>query len=336
MAPYGPQPHRQRGRSRLRIALVVGVPVIVVFVIAAIVINASSSEKKAGTAADVVKGYLQALARGDAQAALGFGVDEPSTKQFLNDQTLKKQIAKWPITNIRILGSESLYGGSEYVHVAVNFGDQPSDETMSVKEHGRQGWKLKSAAIKLKLLTAGQHSEALRTLTLFGEQFDGNQGTYVFPGPMDFGNTNTNITQKAQNFPLLLSQMTGLGGNSSALSMNYDVSDAGSAAVHDAVKAAVLQCAKSAQLKPSNCPQQVREPNLVDGSAQWTAPTDFGGLRLSFFDAEHLTVLVRGDVDFQLTARSSDGAEKSGRVTDYLMATADLSKTPPVITFDSH
>ena len=106
------------------------------------------------------------------------------------------------------------------------------------------------------------------------------------------------------------------------------------AAVQDAVKGAVVQCAKSTQLKPPNCPQLVREPNLVDGTAQWTAPTDFSGLQLSFFDADRLTILVRGDVDFHLTAKSTADSEKSGRVTDYLMATADLSKSPPAITFD--
>ena len=334
MSPLGPNVHKQKRRSRLRIALFVGVPAVVISVIVAIALSVSGSGRKPGTAADAVKGYLEALARGDAQAALSFADDKPATKQFLTDQTLKKQIAKWPITNIRILSTESLYGGSEYVHVAANFGDQTSDETMSVKEYGRRGWKLKAGAIKLKFL-AGSHSEALRTLTLFGEQFDGNEGIYVFPGPVDFGNTNTNITQRAQSYPLLLSQMTGTGSASSALSMYYDISDTGRAAVQDGVKVAVVQCAKSAQLKPPNCPQVVREPNLVDGTAQWTAPTDFSGLRLSFFDAERLTILVRGDVDFHLIAKSADGGEKSGRVTDYLMATADLSKSPPGITFDA-
>jgi hypothetical protein len=333
MTPFGPHPYQQKPRRRLRVALLVGVPVVVISVLVAIVVTISGGGKKPGSAVGAVKGYLEALARGDAQAALSFAKDEPATKQFLTDQILKKQIAMWPITNIRILGTESLYGGSEYVHIAVNFGDQTSDETMSVKEYGHGEWKLKAGAIKLKFL-AGSGSEALRTLTLFGEKLDGNQGTYIFPGPVDFGNTNPNITQKAQSYPLLLNQMTGLGSASSALSMNYDISDAGRAAVQDAVKGAVVQCAKSTQLKPPNCPQLVREPNLVDGTAQWTAPTDFSGLQLSFFDADRLTILVRGDVDFHLTAKSTADSEKSGRVTDYLMATADLSKSPPAITFD--
>jgi hypothetical protein len=148
---------------------------------------------------------------------------------------------------------------------------------------------------------------------------------------VEFGNTNPNITQRAQNYPLLLNQMS----TWAVLSMNYGVSDAGIAAVKDAVKAAVAQCAKSTQLKPPNCPQLVREPDLADGTALWTAPTDFSSLQLGLFDADRVTVPVRGDLDFHLNAKTTSGAEKSGWVTDYLSATADLTKSPPTITFAS-
>ena len=316
---------------RLRIALIIGVLVVAVLaVIAAVIINGSSGGKKAQNASDAVTGYLGALARGDARAALSFGKDEPADKQFLTDQILKKQTAKWPITNIRILSTETLSKGSEYVHVAVNFGEHTSDQTMSVREYGREGWKLKSGALKVKFL-AGSHSQALSTLTLFDEQLDGNHDTYIFPGAVEFGNSNPNITQRAQDYPLLLNQMS----TWATLGMYYDVSDSGKAAATGAVKAAVAQCAKSTQLKPPNCPQLVREPDLVDGTAQWTAPTDFSALHLGLFDPDRMSVPVRGDLDFHLTAKSTSGADKSGWVKDYLSATADLTKSPPTITFAS-
>ncbi|MCV7197278.1 DUF4878 domain-containing protein [Mycobacterium angelicum] len=291
-----------------------------------VVVISQSDGNKPRTAAEVVKGYLEALARGDAQGALSYASDQPATKSFLTDDVLKKQIAKWPITNIRILNNDS-----NRVHVAVNFGDQTSDESFWLEQMGDKGWKLKEGAIKLKFLKSS-NVKALSTLTLFGEPFDTNEETYVFPGWIDFGNSNVNITQKPPSYPLLLNELT-IAGASSSLMMSYDLSDAGRAGVQAAVKSAAEACAKSVQLAPVNCPQGVRDRSLVDGTAQWTAPTDYTDIRLGFFDAETLTMRLYGDIDFQLTATSTSGPPKSGRVTAGVSATADLTKNPPAITF---
>ena len=93
------------------------------------------------SAADTVKGYLEALARGDAESALAYSDDQPASKEFLTDDVLKKQIAKWPITNIRILNDDSSASGIGFgqVHVAANFGDKVSDATLTAKRRTNAG-----------------------------------------------------------------------------------------------------------------------------------------------------------------------------------------------------
>lgn len=325
MTHFGPP--RRKSRKRLIVGLVSGLAVLAAGAVAAVLLISSDNANKPRTATEVVKGYLEALARGDARAALSYVSDQPGSKQFLTDDVLKKQIAQWPITNIRILSSDSYK-----VHVAVNFGNQASDVNLWLDQVGGQGWKLKEGAIKLKFLKSGGE-RALSTLTLFGEPFDANNETYVFPGWLDFGNSNLNITQKPPSYPILLNEMTGIGDASSALMMDYDISDVGRAGIQTSLKSAAEVCAKSAQLMPANCPQGVRDPSLIDGTAQWTAPTDFSAIRPGFFDAGKMTVHLYGDVDFQLTAKSTSGAPKSGRVIADVSATADLTKNPVAITF---
>ena len=64
-------------------------------------------EQAGGSAGDAVKRYLEALARGDAETALSYGIDQPATSEFLTSEILKKQVAQWPIRNIRILHDNS-------------------------------------------------------------------------------------------------------------------------------------------------------------------------------------------------------------------------------------
>ena len=73
-----------------------------------IVAFSGSAEKS--TAGATVKGYLEALAKGDAAKALSFSNDKPANTEFLTNDILKKQIAKWPITDIKILSDDGSYG----------------------------------------------------------------------------------------------------------------------------------------------------------------------------------------------------------------------------------
>ena len=119
-----------------------------------------------GSPAEAVQGYLEALSRGDAQAALAYSAEEPGSTDLLTDEVLKQQIAQWPITNIRILSGEATTAiATAVVHVAATFGDKVSDTQLQLTRSGDR-WLLKSAAVKLD---PGSMIQASRTLTVFGK-----------------------------------------------------------------------------------------------------------------------------------------------------------------------
>ncbi len=323
--PYGPPP---RSRMPWVFGGIAAAVVIVVAAVVAVIALSSGGVGKPDSAGDTVKAYLEALARGDADAALSYAADTPADKTYLSDEVLKKQIEHWPITDIRILSDDGV-GALGRVHVAVNFGDQTSDVTMNVDKVDGQ-WKLKEGAIKLTF-SSGLDEQAMETLTMFGKPLAVTKPTYVFPGWIDIGNTNPNLTQEVRGLPLLLDEISGYGSGVS-MSFSFTMSESGRTAVEDALKSAIDQCAKSTQLQPTNCPQGIRDSGLVDGTARWSWPQTIKDLSISNYLGPDLQVRVNGSAEFQLTAQATSGGPRSGTVTGYITGKADLTKNPPVIT----
>ncbi|OBK26028.1 hypothetical protein A5634_25215 [Mycobacterium asiaticum] len=188
-----------------------------------------------------MKGYLNALAQGDAATALSYSTDQPGSKDLLSDEILKRQIARWPITNIRILDDSTHGFGFGYVNVAAKFGETESDVTLSLKKSGGE-WKLEHAAIKVDTLAAGLDNEALNTLTFFDRSV-GSSPVYVFPGFIATSSSNPNLSVKMKK-PFLLDALASASG-SYFNDVEFTLSDSGQSEVMSAVSAALAGCARS-------------------------------------------------------------------------------------------
>lgn len=310
---------------------VVGSVVVVVAIVVGIVIAATGSRGKSDTPANAVRGYLDALARGNAEAALSYSSDQPASKDFLTDEILKKQIDKWPISDIRIL-DDNQTASMGTVHVAVKFGDQTSDETLFLEQKGGE-WKLKQGVIKLDLGSTRSYSQAAsKTVTLFGKPIGDDSVVYVFPGWVDMANSNKNIAMKrSPDTPFLLNELRGFGIGTT-LSLSFEVSDKGRNATEEALRNVLAGCAKSNRLAPPGCPQKANEPGLVDGTVVWSAPTDINGVTLGFLDPKTLSAKLFGTVKYGISVKTVEGGTKTGVATVYLSGETDLTSSPPKIS----
>jgi hypothetical protein len=326
--PFGP-PNFMPPKSRkpLYITLSVGAALIVVVaIILAITLTGGGGD--GGSAADAVKGYLEALARGDAETALSYGVDQPASKDFLSSEVLKKQIAQWPISNIKILNDDSAAAsiGIGRVHVVANFGDKNSDTTLEVKkDHGK--WKLPAAALKLAPSPSAGDDAATKTMTFFGRTV-GESTIYVFPGWMDVGSTNQYLSVTTK--PLLLDQLA--LGSAPWLRPTIDLSDDGRQAVNAQLVAAFANCQRSNLLAPPGCPLHLNPEGFVEGTANW-GPADLSGVKLETFSTTRMSVRFFGDVKQPLTAKGANGNLRVGNVTRLLSGDADITQTPPALNF---
>ncbi len=318
------------GGATLAVLLVVGI------VVAIVSLSGGGAGGPGGGGASsaeaAVKGYLEALSKGDANAALAFGTDQPASKDFLTDDVLKQQTAKWPITNIRILSANET-GPMGQVHVSVNFGDQTADQTLMVKKDD-SGWKLATASVKVNLGAAGgiqMNNPATgqplpaAPLTLFGKPAPSNAPVYVFPGWLDLGSASKYLTVSTAR-PVLLDGLVASGVGLS-VGAQTQLSEAGAEAAKQAVAASVAECAKSTALSTPGCPNAMPNPTLVDGTVHWEPPADLSQVKYTFTPFD-LTVRTMGTSQWTITATSTSGATVQGKQFVPLMGQIDMTQEP--------
>lgn len=287
------------------------------------------------SASDVVKGYLEALSRGDADAALSFSGDQPASNEFLSSDVLKKQIAEWPVSDIRILNEDKTMAsiGRADVHVAAKFGDKSSDATINVKKDGDK-WQLAHAAVKLDLSSLSSSDNAARkTMTVFGKEISEESAIYVFPGFLELGSTSPYVSV-TNNKPLLLDAIEGYSA-SSYLQPKFALNDDGTKTIAKLLSAAYGSCSASRSLvPPSPCPVKISDGELVDGTVKWGQP-DMSAVKIGDLDEYRMEVRISGEVHYDVSGQGRNGATKRGTLTSYVTGTtADVSGEQVKIKFN--
>jgi hypothetical protein len=272
------------------------------------------------TAAETVTAYLEALAAGDADKALSFSKSEPANADLLTSEVLAKQIAKMPISDIRILdGGEDMAGiGMTSVKVAVKFGDQLSDSELRLSKV-EETWKIDDAINKIELMSP---SAADETLTLFGKELKKGEAFYVFPGFVEVGSSNEYIDVTADS-PLL-------DGLMFSFRPTYELNDDGVEAVTTAIADAFAGCETSKQLNPPDCPVKLNEYGAVDGTVTW-GKADLSGVTIGELSPYDLTVRLSGKVATPVSFQNRDGGTESGTAESNLYNSVDVSTSPPTM-----
>ncbi|MFT3900250.1 MAG: hypothetical protein QM728_08410 [Gordonia sp. (in: high G+C Gram-positive bacteria)] len=283
------------------------------------------TNKKSAPAGDTVKAYLQALAAGDANKALSFGAGEPGSKELLTNEVLKKQIAKAPITDIRILEDQTTKSSISFgsVHVSVKFGSKTSDETLYMKKKDGK-WKLDNAAVKLKVSSVGGRTQAY---TVMGKQLTDNDTTlYLFPGWAGIAPLNPNFSV---NTDVIFGLKDLSYANLSSSDVKPNVSPAGIAAAEKAIRDRIAECVQSKEAAPANCPNKLRGSNAASVSWKMPALTPTTFKDYTFYEYKLSLTYYSVDLVFPYTAGPEAGESKA-----YSIIEADLTKSPPAISFD--
>ena len=282
------------------------------------------------TAADTVTAYLQALSDGDAEKALSFSKAEPSSKDFLTDDILRKQIAKEPITNIRVLdkGDENSPLRMGTVKVAADFGGKTSEADVRLTKVD-DTWKLDNAFVRIDLQNISARQGASSTLTIFGQPVKDKLSVNVFPGHLQLGSSNEyiDVSQLIEGATL---QALSTGGTS-FLQLKFDLNDKGQQAVQTAVSDAFTACERSHALNPPGCPYKMDRPDAVEGTANW-GPADISQVKMSMFSEYSMIATVDGTVDMPITVQTVDGGTARGTVNKLFIGSVDMTKKPPALT----
>lgn len=325
--PWGPPPKR---RKPLVITLMAGAAVFVIVgvVMAIVLLTGNGTNPKRGgngTAGDVVKAYLEALAKGDADTALDLSAGKPASNEFLTKEMLKQQIDHWPIKNIAILDDSSKVepGDLAIVKAAADFGGNHSEGQIQVKKSDGV-WKMVSSAINVSGLAPGVQGDAAKTLTILGKPFGEGQHAYVFPGYLGIKSVRyVDVDAK----PALLESL--MGDNPVLINAPISVNDAG----HQAVTAALETWLNGCLTAPDRyykCADMQRDTPINPSTARITGPIDFSGLTENLMPMS-LSVLTTGIAHYNVTAQTPSGTPTSSNDTVSFTMAVNLAKEPPAV-----
>lgn len=273
-----------------------------------------------GAPTEVAKAYMEALSKGDAQAALDLSATQPATTDFLTDDILKKQLDKLPITEVEVIGEEDRKPDADkrtaVVKVAAKFGGQRTEGKLDMVVVDNQ-WKLSAAFVDATTEEIHGYGdpEAAAALTVFGKPLPQSRHFYVFPGYLEMG-TATPYVKVNELPPTTLDDVSAL--KDTGIKPKFSMGPDGLKAAQDAVLAWINKCFNPGD--HTGC------GDIITGT--WTNTYDMSTMRVRgpvdlppdiFRLPDHTTVVQVGGLNVPFTA-----VEKStGRVIDNSVSISD-------------
>ena len=285
----------------------------------------------ASTKADEsVKSYLEALAAGNAAAALSLGKEQPTDKSFLTDKVLAESNKRAPITEITVAPPESEYDSS--IEATYKMGEQQVNETFTVQKQGdvyllydvTQDVNLeniRSRTLPMQINGVGVTSD---TVNLF-------PGSYLLTTGSDYVNYGGGpmVITSPNDFP-------------SAYDHRPVITTAGTKAVVAAAKTKLEGCAKEAKFKPSGCPfLNIREnpgQNISESSVRRRIignPFSNVEPRSDFQDPAiaEFSITVRWSAKASGTQNGQRASFEIASATDFTRVRARLTNDPIKVVF---
>ena len=192
---------------------------------------------------DAVAGYLEALAAGDADGALGYAAAPVPAGRFMTDAVLAQSVKRAPITKIDV--PEVADPAATTVTATYTVGKTPVTVDYGVQQVGG-AWKLTAVhrTVDLSLIRSPSIPLLLNGVKITSNSVDLLPGTYAFTpeSPLLTLGSKAVMTVKHPN------------DYASVLDLQVRLSSAGRKTVVDLARKSYRTCLKSRNTRPRNCP----------------------------------------------------------------------------------
>jgi hypothetical protein len=276
----------------------------------------STAAPAATTASDAVKGYLQALSSGDAQAALSYAAD-PVSGPLLTNSVLADSHKRAPLTTVDVPAVADPDATS--VPATYQLGKTPVSESFNVIKVGDQ-WKLTQVT---KAVDVGLVRQASVPMKINGVTIAASTVT-LLPGSYAFTTGLSYLSYGSKSTVLLKSP----SDQANVYSLRATLTSAGKRAVVSTAKKRYQKCLKAHALKPSNCPFGGTSTYTYKASTiRWkqSGKDPFRKAKVTIAGSTAqvsipFSVKISGDCRFKGAAYRCSGSQK-GRAVGYVTVT---------------
>ena len=266
---YGPGPTRQapeQRKNRTKILIIIGAAALAVILVAVAVIVATRDKPSADPQggqnpggqqsgapqntprpSDAVSAYLQALAAGDATAALSYSADPPPTGPLLTNEVLAESRNRMELTGIDVPVVDDQNVKS--VSATYTLGNSVVNESFDVvKVSGT--WKLSRAVkdLDLAFIVDGPVPVKINGVKVTEESVAVLPGSYAFTTGLPY------VGFGSKNVVLVRSPYV----DADTYNIQSQLTGAGKKAAISAAKKSFSKCLKAHSLTPKNCPQKFK------------------------------------------------------------------------------
>jgi hypothetical protein len=271
--PGQPTPQRGGGGKTLIIIGAAALAVILMAVLAAVVAargglgnlgsstqgqqnqSQNAAQQNVPRPSDAVMGYLQALAAGDAVAALSFAADPAPTGPLLTNEVLAKSAERADLTEIKVPVVEDQNATS--VSATYTLGNSAVSESFDVVKVA-DTWKLSRAVKDLDISFIVGGSVPVK---INGVEVD-QDSVAVLPGSYAFSTGLPYVGYGSKNVVLVKSPYV----EADTYRIQSQLTKAGERAVISATRKSYNNCLDANSLSPKNCPMNFKSKYSYDKS----------------------------------------------------------------------
>jgi hypothetical protein len=211
--------------------------------------------QQAARPSDAVAAYLEAIAAGDATAALSYAVDPAPTGPLLTNDVLAASLERAPLEGIDVPVVEDQNAKS--VSASYTLGDSNVSESFDVVKVG-DVWKISRAVkdLDISFIADGSIPVKINGIKITEDSVAVLPGSYAFTSGLRY------VGYGSKNVVLVKSPYV----EADTYQIQSQLTKAGKKAAISATKKSFNSCLQEHSLRPSNCPQKFKSKYTYDKS----------------------------------------------------------------------